>query len=108
MIGLALRRAGFSLFSLLVVSLLLFVLTRSIPESPARIVLGEEATPAQIAQFDHDHGLDRPVVAQYLGWLGGVLLDGDLGRSFTTGLRMNGQVADTLPVTLEIVVIAFA
>ena len=39
--SLFLRRLGFSLFSLLIVSLLLFVLTRSIPESPARIVLGD-------------------------------------------------------------------
>jgi peptide/nickel transport system permease protein len=107
MLGLILRRAAFSGFSLLVVSLLLFVLTRSIPESPARIVLGEEATAQQIAEFDRDHGLDRPIVVQYAAWLGDLVLHADLGRSFTTGLRMNRQVGDTLPVTLEIVVLAF-
>jgi peptide/nickel transport system permease protein len=107
MTSLLLRRLGFSLFSLVVVSLLLFVLTRSIPESPARIVLGDDATPAQIAAFDRDHGLDRPIVVQYAAWLKRVVVRGDLGRSFTTGLRMNEQIADTFPVTMELVVVAF-
>jgi peptide/nickel transport system permease protein len=107
MIVLALRRIAFSLFSLLVVSLVLFILTRSIPTSPAHIVLGDQATEAQIAEFDRDHGLDRPSVVQYLTWLRRLVLDADLGRSFTTGRDMNRQIADTLPVTMEIVAIAF-
>jgi peptide/nickel transport system permease protein len=107
MLSLFLRRAGFSLFSLLLVSLLLFVLVRLVPESPARVVLGDEATEAQIAEFDHDHGLDRPILVQYGKWLTQVVAQGDLGRSFTTGLEMNRQIAQTLPVTLELVVVAF-
>jgi peptide/nickel transport system permease protein len=70
MLAVVLRRVGFSLFSLLVVSLILFLLTRSIPDSAARIVLGDEATEAQIAEFERDHGLDRPVLVQYLAWTG--------------------------------------
>ena len=105
---LLLRRAGLSLLSLLLVSLVLFVLTRSIPESPARIVLGDEATAAQIAQFDRDHGLDKPILVQYARWVGDIALHGDLGKSFTTGLQMNAQVRHALPVTLELVSVAFA
>ena len=108
MATLFLRRAGLSVLSLLVVSLILFVLTRSIPDSPARIVLGDEATAAAIAQFDADHGLDQPILVQYGRWIRGIVLHGDLGRSFTTGLQMNAQVAHTLPVTLELVLAAFA
>jgi peptide/nickel transport system permease protein len=107
MFYLILRRTAFSLFSLLVVSLVLFVLTRSIPDSPARIVLGDQATEQQIAQFDRDHGLDRPIVVQYADWLQRLALRADLGRSFTTGRDMNRQIANTLPVTMEIVAIAF-
>jgi len=107
MLSLALRRIAFSLFSLLVVSLTLFILTRSIPTSPARIVLGDQATEDQIVQFDRDHGLDRPIVVQYGRWLRRLVFRADLGRSFTTGRDMNQQIADTLPVTMEIVVIAF-
>src|SRR5258708_8735725 len=107
MANLFLRRLGFSLFSLLVVSLLLFVLTRSIPDWRARIVLGDEATASQIAEFDRAHGLDQPIVVQYAVWLERLVLEGDLGRSFTTGLYMNEQIADTFPVTMELVVVAF-
>jgi len=107
MLSLALRRTAFSLFSLLVVSFLLFVLTRSIPDSPARIVLGDQATEQQIVEFDRDYGLDRPIVAQYATWVRRLVVGADLGRSFTTGLDMNRQIADTLPVTMEIVAIAF-
>jgi peptide/nickel transport system permease protein len=108
MATLFLRRAGLSVLSLLLVSLVLFVLTRSIPVSPARIVLGDEATDAAITQFDVDHGLDKPILVQYGRWVGDIVLHGDLGKSFTTGLGMNDQVAQTLPVTLELVLAAFA
>src|SRR3954465_3776765 len=104
---LILRRTGFSLFSLVVVSLVLFVLTRSIPDSPARIVLGDQASEQQIAQFDRDHGLNRPIVVRFVAWIGGLMLHADLGRTFTTGLDMNRQIRNTLPVTMEIVGIAF-
>jgi peptide/nickel transport system permease protein len=107
MATLFLRRAGLSVLSLLLVSLVLFVLTRSIPDSPARIVLGDEATAGQIAQFDADHGLDRPILVQYVRWVGAIVFHGDLGKSFISGLRMNEQVANTLPVTLELVLAAF-
>src|SRR5215468_10671892 len=107
MVILILRRAAFSLFSFLVVSLLLFVLTRSIPDSPARIVLGDQASEQQIEQFERDHGLDRPILVQYATWLQRLTMHADLGRSFTTGRDMNRQIAHTLPMTMEIVVIAF-
>jgi peptide/nickel transport system permease protein len=107
MAGLLLRRAGFSLVSLLVVSACLFFLTRAIPDSPARIVLGQDVTDAQIVQFDHDHGLDRPVPVQLGTWLSGIVTRGDLGRSFITGRSVSHEIARTLPVTLELVVIAF-
>jgi peptide/nickel transport system permease protein len=107
MLSLALRRTAFSLFSLLVVSLVLFMLTRSIPTSPARIVLGDQATEQQIAQFDSDHGLDRPILVQYGIWLQRVVFRADLGSSFTTGRDMNRQIGLTLPVTMEIVAVAF-
>jgi peptide/nickel transport system permease protein len=107
MLALLLRRTGFSVLSLVLVSSCLFVLTRAIPDSPARIVLGTDVTQAQIDQFEHDHSLDRPVAVQYGLWLKGVLLHGSLGTSFITGRPVEPDIAATLPVTLELVVIAF-
>src|SRR3954453_195523 len=108
MAGLILRRAGFSVLALLLVSLILFVLTRAIPGSPARMVLGFDATDAQITRFEHENGLDRPVLVQYGAWLRQLALHGDLGKSLVTGLSMNRRVVETLPVTLELVVLAFS
>jgi peptide/nickel transport system permease protein len=105
--GLLLRRAGFSLLSLLLVSACLFFLTRAIPDSPARIVLGQDATDAQVVQFEHDNGLDRAVAVQYAAWVSGIIVHGDLGRSFITGRDVGREIARSLPVTLELVVIAF-
>lgn len=100
------RLAG-TLAMLLVVSALLFALTRATPLSPARIVLGADATDAQITGFEHDHGLDRPVLAQFVTWLGALPQDG-FGKSFITGVSIDTQIAQSFPVTLELVVVAFA
>ncbi|MGO9945498.1 MAG: ABC transporter permease [Steroidobacteraceae bacterium] len=107
MLSLLVRRGAFSVFSLAVVSAVLFLLTRSIPDSPAHIVLGPDATEAQIAQFDHDNGLDRPVMTQYGAWLNELVLHGDFGRSFVTGRSVDRQIARTFPVTIEMVALAF-
>jgi peptide/nickel transport system permease protein len=107
MLTLLVRRAGFSLLSLMLVTSCLFVLTRAIPDSPARIVLGQDVTQAQLTQFEHDHGLDRPVMAQYAVWVEDLLLHGDLGRSFITGRPVGPDIVAALPVTLELVVVAF-
>jgi peptide/nickel transport system permease protein len=108
MIRLFIQRASFSVLALLLVSLILFVLTRAVPVSPARMVLGFDATQEQITQFDREHALDRPVVVQYAAWLRQLVFHGDLGKSLITGLGMNQRVAETLPVTLELVVVAFS
>jgi peptide/nickel transport system permease protein len=106
--GLLLRRAGFSVLSLFLVSACLFMLTRAIPDSPARIVLGQDATDAQVAQFEHDRGLDRPAMVQYAVWVAGIVTRGDLGQSFITGRSVGAEISRTLPVTLELVVVAFS
>jgi len=108
MLRMLLERLAFSILALLFVGLLLFVLTRGVPGSPARVALGLEATDTQIAQFEKDHGLDRPVVEQYIRWLDQLVLHGDFGRSFVTGRSMNALLTETLPITLELVLFAFA
>src|ERR1700761_537870 len=102
-----LRRLGFSALALLVVSFILMALTQAIPESPARVVLGTDATVEQIHQFEHEHGLARPVLVQCLAWLDELVVHRSLGTSLVTGLAMNQRVVETLPVTLELVVVAF-
>jgi len=100
-------RLAFSAFALLLVSAVLLLLTRAVPDSPARVVLGHEATEAQVRQFEQEAGLDRPLLEQYGRWLGDLVLRGDFGKSWVTGRRMNEELARTLPITLELVTVAF-
>ncbi len=101
-------RVAASAGTLLAVGLALFLLTRLGPGSPARIVLGADATEAQVARFESDHGLDQPILAQYASWVADVALRGEFGTSFVTGRAVSDEVVAGLPVTLSVVGLAFA
>lgn len=96
-----LRRLIGGLPTLLLVTVMVFALTRILPGDPARLLLGEEATPELVAQIREELGLNRAIPVQYADWLLG-LVQGDLGRS----IRGNEQVAriiwQKLPTTLEL------
>jgi peptide/nickel transport system permease protein len=93
--------------TLFLVATLTFFLVHLIPGDPGAYVLGAGATKAQIAQEDRLLGFDRPLTAQYLSWLGG-LLHGNLGTSFQTGQPVSTIVAQALPVTVSLAVLATA
>ncbi|PXY33348.1 ABC transporter permease [Prauserella endophytica] len=70
-------------------------------------VLGPAASPSAVAALKADLGLDRPLIVQYLDWLGGVF-GGDFGVSFFTSEPVTDAVVSRLGVTLSIVLIALA
>ncbi len=105
MSGFAGRLAG-SFIMLAIVSIVLFALVRAIPVSPARVVLGPDATESDVAAFDRDHGLDQPVATQYLRWVAG-MARGDFGESYADGTPIGPRLAATFPITLELVVLGF-
>ncbi|OAA23883.1 peptide/nickel transport system permease protein [Frankia sp. EI5c] len=73
--------------------------------NPAAAVLGDLATPADIERMNHQFGLDRPFLVQYVSWLGNALT-GDLGYSYFTTLPVRESVARALPVDLSITLVA--
>ncbi|GAY12344.1 ABC transporter permease [Pseudonocardia sp. N23] len=78
--------------------------------SPAGLLLGDSATPADVARVRADLGLDRPVLVQYVDWLSHVLR-GDLGSSWLNGVSVSSQIGDRLAISLSVagfaLVIAF-
>ena len=90
---------------LLGVSMLIFLIARIIPGDPARIALGPRATEAQVAQMRETLRLDEPLVAQYLYFMGD-MLRGDLGISLYTNRPVMTDIAQFLPATLELVLLA--
>lgn len=83
------------------VTLLVFILLR-VSGDPVQLMLGEDATPGQVAELRQALGLDRPIPEQYLMYVSG-LVQGDFGES----LRYKGQPAlnvvfERLPVTASL------
>jgi len=100
-----LYRTATSLVVLCGVSMLTFGLTFLTPGDPARTVLrqqyGQTPSPAVVDAFREEHGLDEPVVVQYVDWLTGVL-QGDFGSSYISGRPVMELLAEALPPTLEL------
>ncbi len=93
-----LRRLALLLVSLLVASVLVFFVLRLLSGDVAQVIAGLKATPAQVEQVRRELGLDRPLVVQYLGWIGGVLT-GDFGRSALSGVGVSAEIGQKLTVT---------
>jgi peptide/nickel transport system permease protein len=90
---------------LLAVSLLTFLIASLLPGDLAFVILGDQATPENVAALRRDMGLDQPLWWRYLSWLGHVL-QGDLGRSFRTGQTVLQAVAERIPVSLQLMLMA--
>jgi peptide/nickel transport system permease protein len=96
-----LRRLLFSCLVLLGLTVATFALLH-LAGDPAALLSSPDATPEEIERFRVVHGFDRPVVFQYLAWLGAAL-HGDLGFSYRHGTPALTVVLDSLPATLALV-----
>lgn len=105
MLAFVARRLLYLVPVLLAVSLLTFLIASLLPGDLAYTILGDQATPEKVAALRHDMGLDQPIWWRYLSWLGHVL-QGDFGRSFRTGQTVLQAVAERLPVSLELMLLA--
>jgi len=99
------RRLLYLVPVLIAVSLLTFSIASLLPGDLAYVILGDQATPEKVAALRADMGLDQPILWRYLGWLGHVL-QGDFGRSFRTGQTVLQAVAERLPISIELMLLA--
>ncbi|MDF0492032.1 ABC transporter permease subunit [Bradyrhizobium yuanmingense] len=105
MLNFVARRLLAMLPVLLAVSLLTFLIAALLPGDLALVILGDQATPENVAALRRDMGLDQPLWWRYLSWLGHVV-QGDLGRSFRTGQTVLQAVAERIPVSLQLMLMA--
>ncbi|MQA09856.1 MAG: ABC transporter permease subunit [Pseudonocardiaceae bacterium] len=75
------------------------------PGSPAATILGPTATPEQIAAVNAEYGFDDPLPVRYVEWLKGAVT-GDLGNSLLTQREVLGDIAQRIPVTFQIAIMA--
>ena len=104
MLAFALKRLGLALLVALAVSALAFLLLRASGDV-AIALAGEGARSEDIDTIRRVYGLDRPLVVQYLEWLGRILR-GDFGQSLYFKTDVLGLVADKLPTTAWLAVFA--
>jgi ABC-type dipeptide/oligopeptide/nickel transport system permease component len=121
----ALRRIAILLLVMWTVVSLVTLLIELVPGDPATAVLGEQATPEQVAQFRERHGLDRPPFffsfpgdangERHFRWHGSNnrytdywrgLLRGDMGRSFRTDQPVLDLILQRYPATIELAISA--
>jgi peptide/nickel transport system permease protein len=100
-----LTRFALLLLGLLVASVLIFVTLRVLPGDVASVIAGVGSTPEQQDAIRARLGLDRPLPAQYLDWIGG-LFRGDLGTSLLTGSSVVDQLAQKAEVTVPLGVLS--
>lgn len=90
---------------LLLISLLVFLLIQAAPGDPTLMLLGEDATTADIAEAQQRWGLDRPIYIQYLKFLNSAAT-GNLGKSFRFGLPVIEVIKERLPATIELAMLS--
>jgi peptide/nickel transport system permease protein len=91
--------------TLVLVSMLIFGLQQLLPGDPAMILAGEEQDPQVIAYLHKKLHLDEPLPVRYAYWMKGVL-QGDLGESIRNQQPVLSLIAQKLPVTLQLAVMA--
>lgn len=87
------------------ITLLVFSLQFITPGDPARLVLGNEATPEDIEMWHQKNGLDKPFVVQFGEYIFGIVTRGDLGLSWKNGQSISAQIAARWPTTCKMAIV---
>ncbi|RMF79478.1 MAG: ABC transporter permease [Chloroflexi bacterium] len=88
--------------TVILVTILVFLMLHFTPGDPAQVFLGDRhSTPEQLERVRAEMGLDRPLYEQYLNYMSNVL-HGDLGRSLITNFPVDDTILTRIPHTLEL------
>ncbi len=99
MFNYAVRRLGFGLIVVFLVTVVLFSVMQMIPGDPIRMIASPRIPEKRIQELRHQWGLDKPAYVQYFYWLGR-FLHGDFGQSITTGQPVGYLIKARMPYTL--------
>ncbi len=99
-----LRRLGFLVLTLLITSVIVFLVTRWLPGDVAQVILGREAGEEAIRELREELGLNDPLYVQYGRWLRDFVV-GDWGRSFSTGSQIRPLVMERVSNSLRLALI---
>jgi len=100
------RRLMFLILTLAVVSLVIFAVTEILPGDVATMILGQQATPEDLATLRAKLGIDRPAQVRYTEWITGILR-GDWGKSLRLGIPVGPLLVQRLRNSLALAALAF-
>ena len=83
------------------VTLLVYMILHFAPGDPAKVILGEQATPEQIEELREQLGLNDPVLVQYANYIIN-LVQGDMGMSYKTKGPVSDEVFNRFPNTMKL------
>ncbi|MEC5423351.1 ABC transporter permease [Virgibacillus sp. C22-A2] len=90
---------------LLIVAVFVFFLIHLIPGDPASVILGPDATPAEVAHLQNELGLNLPIYEQFFHWFTGVI-QGDLGTSVYMNMPVLKAFIEHIGPTLSLAILA--
>lgn len=99
------RRLLITIPMLFIVSILTFVILRMLPSDPVAMIVGINRTPERVEYVTAQLGLDKPLVEQFVIWMGNVL-QGDLGTAWHTGQAVTTDLAARIPASVELAFLA--
>jgi peptide/nickel transport system permease protein len=99
------RRLLWSVFVLLGLSIVIFLIARVVPGDPVRMALGPQAPQSVVDELRRAFHLDRPLIVQYYYWISGAV-KGDFGMSLMTNRPVTTDLKEYLPATLELVLMS--
>lgn len=101
------RQILWRVLMLIAISFIVFVILRAIPVDPVKMLLPPGANTADIANLTRNLGLDRPLFVQFIIWLKSALTL-DFGASIQTAQPVTEMLAQSLPITLQLLFFALA
>jgi peptide/nickel transport system permease protein len=103
------RRLILGLLVLVIVTIFIFIAMRILPGDPVMLYVARmelsQLEPEQLEAIKHEFGLDKPLYLQYVDWIGGVLR-GDLGKSIFLREKVSSIIAERLPITIYLGILA--
>ena len=101
-----LKRVLLIIPTMILVSIIVFLLQRFIPGSAVDVIEAQLIAVGQVdvdrAAIIHQLGLDVPIIQQYFNWIGGIVLHGDFGTSMLQNKPVMELISSRMPATLEL------
>lgn len=89
---------------LLGVAFLIFTMMYFTPGDPATIILGDQASPEQLAEWRAVRGLDKPFLQQFGKYIADIVFRGDFGVSYKTGKNVTSSLLERFPTTFVLAI----